>query len=183
MAHGSFPPAQACASAHCCLRSCHLQVSDALDKLGQRTSCYSAPCAAAVAPSHDEIRMRVHWHVASGQGGQHGLADDCATALLRSGGVGDLEQAQRLAAAAAAASWAQQTLPLGRHRWGASFSSEAEWRLAVNRQRDAAAPATLFIHHLLQCLRDDVSAAPSTALIVWRGGRPYLLSPLAAVGC
>ena len=126
--------------------------------------------------------MRVHGHVASGLVGRHGITDDSATAPLRSGGQGDLEQAQRLAAAAAAASWAQQTLPLGRHRWGAAYSSEAEWRLAVNRQRDAAAPAMLFIHHLLQCLRDAVSAAPGPAPIIWRGGGRCLPLHLAAVG-
>ncbi len=76
--------------------------------------------------------------------------------LCNSDGEEDLEQARRLAAAAAAAAWTQRALPLGSHRWGTAYSSEAEWRMAVNRQRDAAAPAALLIHEVLQRLRDAV---------------------------
>lgn len=76
--------------------------------------------------------------------------------MLDRSGSKDLAQAQRLAAAAQAAAWATRSLPLATARWGAAYSSHADWRASVNRRRDAAAPRKLLIHGLLEELQQQV---------------------------
>ena len=59
VAHGSFPPAPECASAHCCLRSCQLQVFNALDALDKLGSAQIAPmlCVQQL-PHHHALKSR-----------------------------------------------------------------------------------------------------------------------------
>lgn len=82
-------------------------------------------------------------------------------ALSDGGGSSDLTEAQRLADAADAAAWATRALPLAKGRWGTMYSSSADWRAAVNRRRDAAAPRQLLIHSLLEELRQQGCSTPS----------------------